>query len=143
MAKNEKGLKMKRDKKKEGKFRTRWGQFKVLLRQVIDALLYLSLTPLKQVYCSGSLARLCSTPQKTKTIAAGQMEFHNRSHAQWRAKKRCNMQHVEAVFAPTAIARFSWNVNAESLNIELLQLKIQRCELDRCKQMDIVTIIKI
>ena len=32
MAKKERALKMKRDKKIEEKFRTRWGQFKGLLR---------------------------------------------------------------------------------------------------------------
>ena len=62
MAKNEKVLKMKRDKKKktEGKFRTRLGKFKGL-SPIIDMLL-------KQVYCGGPIER------------------RNRSHVQWWAK---------------------------------------------------------
>ena len=73
-AKNEKGQKKQRENLGlgEGKFRTRWGQFKVLLRWVIGTPLYLSLTPLKQVYCGGSVARHYSTSQNTRTIVAGQ-----------------------------------------------------------------------
>ena len=60
MAKNETALKMKRDKKTEGKFRTRLGKFKGL-SPIIDMLL-------KQVYCGGPIKR------------------RNRSHVQWWAK---------------------------------------------------------
>ena len=110
MAKNEKALKMKRNKKTEGKFRTRWGQFKGLLRQVINMPLYLSLTSLKQVSCGGSLACHCSMPQKTRTIAVGQWNAAIDPMYRGRPKKHRNMRHIVTVFTPATIARFSCSV---------------------------------
>ena len=67
LAKKEKVLKMKRENLGLGD-----GQCKGLLWRVIDTPLYLSMGPLKQVYCGGSLAHRYSTPQNTRTIVAGQ-----------------------------------------------------------------------
>ena len=116
MARNEKALKMKRDQKTEGKFRTRWGQFKGLLRRVIDTSLYLSLMPLKQVYCCGLLACHCSTPQKTRIVAVGQWNAAIDLMYSSSSKKAPQYVTYSGSFCtcrkkPAAITRFSCSVH--------------------------------